>query len=60
LGFTLASTSVYGVTKLTNSTTSTSKALAITPNGVHAILNAMDVSDPSADGHALTFIDTIS
>lgn len=40
-----ASTSVYGVTKLSSTASSTEETLAATPKGVQAAINALDYSD---------------
>ena len=47
---TKASTSVYGVTKLSSTASSSEEGLAATPKGVQAAINALDVSDAAVNG----------
>lgn len=47
---TKASTSVYGVTKLSSTASLSEEGLAATPKGVQAAINALDVSDVAVDG----------
>ena len=47
---TKASTSVYGVTKLSSTASSSEEGLAATPKGVQAAIDALDVSDSAVNG----------
>lgn len=50
-----ASTSVYGITRLSNSVTSTSKTMAATP---YAVKNALDKAKEYCDGAIITAINS--
>lgn len=63
---TTASTSVYGMTKLSSSvyssgtTRNTSSTLAATPSMVWGVIDTLKANDATVDGSGLTFIDSIT
>lgn len=53
---TTASTSVYGMTKLSSTSDSSAEGVAATPKGVWAAINTLDVAEQTASGTSITFI----
>ena len=57
---TKATTSIYGVTKLTSTASSTEEGLAITPKGVQAMLNTLDNPDTAVNGQYVSQVTQVN